>query len=184
LDLAFVALPPGAANSLAPTPITSQTMRLACPRGHRLAGRDSVELHELAEETFADAPADWGSRIITDRAFEAAGVERTVRYEVGDMAGIVDFVHYGLAVAILPPAVVDPAADVRLVTIREHAPTFAISIATSADREVTAAARALLDTIRDTVATERRHSALPASSGDLAQEGLAGERPDECDTAG
>jgi DNA-binding transcriptional LysR family regulator len=160
LDLAFVALPAAAARSLSLTPIASQTMRLVCPREHRLAGRDSVELHELARETFADSPADWGSRIVVDRAFEAAGVERTVHYEVGDMASIVDFVHYGLAIAILPPSVVDPAADVRVVAIREHAPKFATSIAAPADREPTPAARALLDAIRHTAAAERRDSAL------------------------
>ncbi|MFI7612536.1 LysR family transcriptional regulator [Nonomuraea terrae] len=156
LDLAFLALPAGAARDLTLAPLASQTMRLVCPRDHRLAGRDSVELRELAEDTFADSPADWGSRIVVDRAFEAAGVHRTVGYEVGDMASLVDFVHYGLAVAILPPSVVDSAADVRLVEIREHAPEFSTSIAIPADRDLTPAAHAMFHAIRHTAAAELR----------------------------
>ncbi|GAA4587850.1 LysR family transcriptional regulator [Planotetraspora phitsanulokensis] len=166
LDLAFVALPAGAARTLTLTPIASQVMRLVCPREHWAAGRDDVELHELADEAFADSPVNWGSRIVVDRAFEAAGVERKVHYEVGDMSSIVDFVHYGLAVAVLPPSVVDEAADVCLVSISEHAPVFATSIAAPADRELTPAALALFEAIRTTAAAERRDRALlPSAPG-------------------
>ncbi|TDD32076.1 LysR family transcriptional regulator, partial [Nonomuraea terrae] len=118
------------------------------PAGHRLAGRGRVDLRELRGETFADCPADWGSRIVVDRAFRAAAVERTVRYEVGDFAGVVDFVHHGLAVAIVPPAVVDPWADVRLIRIDRPAPRIVMSIAIAVDRELSRSASALFEAIR------------------------------------
>ncbi|PZG18208.1 LysR substrate-binding domain-containing protein, partial [Nonomuraea aridisoli] len=71
-----------------------------------------------------------------------------VRYEVGDFAGVVDFVHHGLAVAIVPPAVVDPAAGVRLVRVGRPAPRVVMSIAVAADRELSRAASALFEAIR------------------------------------
>ncbi|MFI7612066.1 LysR substrate-binding domain-containing protein [Nonomuraea terrae] len=47
LDLAFVSLPEAVAPGLGLVPIGGQTMRLACPAGHRLAGRGRVDLREL-----------------------------------------------------------------------------------------------------------------------------------------
>jgi DNA-binding transcriptional LysR family regulator len=145
LDLAVIGLPHGTARGLRLTTLAEQEMQVVLPLGHPLAGRSSVTLPELEGETFVDGPPDWGSRIATDRAFAAAGSSRTVAYEVADMAGLVEFVHYGLAVAIVMPAIVDAAADVRVVPIHPHAPRFTTSLAAPLDRELGAPARALLE---------------------------------------
>ncbi|WP_028057763.1 LysR family transcriptional regulator [Candidatus Solirubrobacter pratensis] len=145
LDLAFVGLPAGAAPGIALAPLSSEEMRLVVSAEHPLAGRDAVALEELAAERFADGPPEWGTRIANDRAFALAGVRRDVIYEVADLAGVAEFVRYGLAVAILPPTGIDARDGVKLVPIRAPAPEFTISLAAPADRELGAPARALME---------------------------------------
>src|SRR3954454_9822603 len=144
LDIAFVGLAPGALPDLEVTPLLTEVMRLVVPADHPLAGRGSVALEELGREPFADGPPGWGTRIANERAFAVAGVRRSVDYEVGDLSMTVDFVRYGLAVAIVPPAWAD-AEGVAMVSLRPPAPEFTISIAAPADRELGAAARVLRD---------------------------------------
>ncbi len=142
LDLAFVGLPAGAVPELALTPLLTEEMQLVVAPEHPLAGRESASLEELGGETFADGPPEWGTRIANERAFAVAGVRRTVAYEVADLSLTVDFVRYGLAVAIVPPTWAD-AEGVAMVAIRPPAPEFTISLAAPADRELGAAARVL-----------------------------------------
>ena len=144
LDLAFVALPRWAAPGLELLLLAEQEMRLAVPPSHRLAGREQVTYAELAGERFVDGPSDWGSRVTIDRAFAAADVAREVIHEVPDMAGLVEYVHYGLGVAIVTPAIVDPRHDVELIPIRPDPPQCLTSLATGAGRELTAAAAAVV----------------------------------------
>lgn len=144
LDLAFVGLSAGSAPELELTPLLTEEMRLVVPPEHPLAGRGSVALEELSRETFVDGPPEWGTRIANERAFAIAGVRRTVAYEVADLSLTVDFVRYGLAVAIVPPTWAD-ADGVAMVPLRPPAPEFTISIAAPADRELGAAAHVLLD---------------------------------------
>jgi len=144
LDLAFVGLPAGAVPELELTPLLTEDMQLVLPPNHALAGRSSVALAELSRETFVDGPPEWGTRISNDRAFAVAGVRRTVAYEVADLSLTVDFVRYGLAVAIVPPTWAD-AEGVAMVPLRPPAPEFTISIAAPADRELGAAAEVLRD---------------------------------------
>jgi DNA-binding transcriptional LysR family regulator len=144
LDLAFVGLSAGSAPDLELTPLLTEEMRLVVPPEHPLAGRGSVALEELSRETFVDGPPEWGTRIANERAFAIAGVRRTVAYEVADLSLTVDFVRYGLALAIVPPTWAD-TDGVAMVPLRPPAPEFTISIAAPADRELGAAARVLRD---------------------------------------
>lgn len=144
LDFAFLALPGRRAAGLQLTPLGRESMQLAVNDGHRLAGRADVELGGLTDETFADGPPNWGTRIATDRAFAASGLERRVTLEVNDAQTLVDFVRYGLAAAFLPPSFVRDARGIALVPVRHHAPVFEAYIAEPAARRPSAAAAALL----------------------------------------
>jgi DNA-binding transcriptional LysR family regulator len=142
LDLAFVGLAdtmPG----LELARISSEEMRLAVPDGHRLAAREIVALPELAGEPFADGPPEWGTRIACERAVALAGTRRDVAYEVADLDLIAEFVRYGLAVAIVPPSAVE-RGGIALVALEPPAPEFTISLASPTDRELGAAARAVM----------------------------------------
>ncbi len=142
LDLAIVALPDRELPGLRLDELAREDLVLAVPGGHRLAARASVALADLADEPFVDVPSEWGTRIITERAFAATGLTRTVAYEVNDTGTVVDFVRHGLAVALLPPSF-GTLHDVVLVPLRGRPPQFVTSVAAPADGPATAAARAL-----------------------------------------
>jgi DNA-binding transcriptional LysR family regulator len=82
-----------------------------------------------------------------DRSFSAAGVPRTVAYEVNDTASIIEFIRHGLAIGLLPPSFVDGVDGVTIVRIRHHVPQLEVPIATPSNRRLGAVARALLETI-------------------------------------
>ncbi|WP_447040491.1 LysR substrate-binding domain-containing protein [Streptomyces sp. DSM 118878] len=93
-----------------PTPLD-----LVVPAGHRLADRSRVALGELAGEAFIDFPSGYGNRVVTDRAFIAAGLRRHVTIEITAIGAGADFVRHGLGVALLPRGSVAPDAPRRTV---------------------------------------------------------------------
>jgi DNA-binding transcriptional LysR family regulator len=148
LDLAFVALPGDPPPGVELIPLASEPIMLAVPAGHPLAGRPDIELPALGDETLVDLPAGWGIRMAVDRSFAAAGASRTITYEVNDTATMVDFIRDGLAVGMLPRSLVDTAGDIVFVPIRDHPPLFRMSLAVPANRQLSAAPRAMLETIK------------------------------------
>jgi len=147
LDLAFVALGGRSWPGVSLSPLSREPIELVVSGGHRLANRAGVELSELGGETLVDLPSGWGARIATDRAFSAAGVSRTVSYELNDTASMIEFIREGLAIGLLPPSFVREVAGIAMVPIRHHVPQFEIAIATPSNRRLSRPARALLETI-------------------------------------
>jgi DNA-binding transcriptional LysR family regulator len=117
------------------------------PATHRLAKRRSVPLSALADEPLVEFPAGWGLRMVSDGAFAAAGVTRTVTFEVNDTASVIEFVRYGLALSLLPASFVGNRRGVALIPIRGPVPEFRTGIAASSSRRLSAAARTLLEAI-------------------------------------
>jgi DNA-binding transcriptional LysR family regulator len=147
LDLAFLSLPDRRPPGLTLTPISSERMQIACAPDHPLAGRAEVDLAALADEPFIEFPEGWGTRMSTDRAFAAAGVARTIVYEVNDVASVIEFVSSGLAVALISPTLVIAGDEVALVPVRRHAPQFEISVAVASNRRRSAVLDAFLATV-------------------------------------
>jgi DNA-binding transcriptional LysR family regulator len=87
-----------------------------------------------------------------DRSFAAAGITRTITYEVNDGATMVEFIRNGLAVGLLPRSLVE-TGDIAFVPIRDHPPHFETAIAIPASRVLSAATRAMLETIRSVTST-------------------------------
>jgi DNA-binding transcriptional LysR family regulator len=83
-----------------------------------------------------------------DRSFAAAGVTRTITYEVNDTATMIEFVRSGLAIGLLPRSLLATTTGTALVPIREHPPQFQTAIAIPANRLLSAATRAMLETIK------------------------------------
>ncbi|MDO8209072.1 LysR family transcriptional regulator [Conexibacter sp. CPCC 206217] len=165
LDLAFLSLPERRPAGLTLTLLGSEPMMLACPREHRLAGRAGITLSALAQESFAELPPGWGTRMASDRVFAAAGVRRTIAFEVNDTASLVDFVRHGLAIALLPPSMA-AGTDLAFVPIRHHAPLFETFVAVPSDRRPSASTRALLQTLKTMTDQQARFAAAP--NGDLS----------------
>lgn len=145
LDAAYVVFPFGQVAGLTLYGLSEEQMVCICPTAHPLAGRATLTLAEIADEPFVDSPKHWGTRMGSDLAFAAAGLAREIRYEVGDIGNVADFVQAGLGVAILPPGMVDPSAEVAAVPITDG-PPFRISLAVPAGRRLGALTRRLVTT--------------------------------------
>jgi DNA-binding transcriptional LysR family regulator len=148
LDLGILSLIEQAPAGLELTPLASEPILLACAPGHRLAGSQTVSLTELAAERFVEMPEGWGVRIATDRAFAAAGIRRTVSFELNDSASVIEFVREGLGVALLPVPMAAIAPEVLQIPIADAALSFDIFLAEPTGRRRTAAATALGAAIR------------------------------------
>jgi DNA-binding transcriptional LysR family regulator len=165
LDLAFVALPSHRVPGLNLTPLAREPIVIVAPAAHPLAGRASVALSALTAETWAEFPPSWGIRMANDRAFAAAGLTRTVAYEINDTASLIGFIRHGLAVGMMPASLVDDPADLAFIPIRHHAPDFRTAIATPSNRRLSAATQALLSVIERRIRSAARRQPTGRGSG-------------------
>lgn len=140
LDLAIVGTTGTPPSGVSYLPLKRETSHIACHRDHPLAGRDAVALAELTGETFVDGPPGSASRTTNDAAFAAAGLTRTVAYEINETGGMVDLVVAGLGVAVLPPSVVEGNEAITSVPLGPAAPVLHVSLALPANRPPGAAA--------------------------------------------
>jgi DNA-binding transcriptional LysR family regulator len=103
LDVGFVALPGAAPDGIRLLPLATEEMLLLCHPAHPLAEKTSVTVADLLDEDFIDFSADWGARRLNDQTFGVAA--RRVSVEVNDVHTLLDFVHQGLGVALVPAPV-------------------------------------------------------------------------------
>jgi len=101
LDLALLA-PVVADDRLETAVLDEQPIHLSVPAGHRLAGRNSVRVAELAEEPFVLLEPGYGLRRITDDLCAAAGFTPKVAFEGQESDTVRGLVGAGLGVALLP----------------------------------------------------------------------------------
>jgi DNA-binding transcriptional LysR family regulator len=102
LDLAFAVRTRADSEQLRSVPLAGEPMTVLCHPEHRLATAAVVTPEELGAEAFVDFHPDWGPRRTTDAAFAAAGVQRTVALEVNDVHSLLELVHEGLGIAVVP----------------------------------------------------------------------------------
>ncbi len=157
LDLAFVALPDRRFPGLELVPLAAEPIVLAVAADHPVAARRHVELAALRGQTIVDFPDGWGIRMANDRAFAAAGVTRTIAYEVNDTASVIGFIRHGLAIGLLPASLIENADGIVFVPIRGRAPQFLTAVATPSNRRPSAATRALLQALEHHVPTHAKH---------------------------
>lgn len=148
-DLAVVSLPGAAPAGVAVHELTSTQLRLVVSASHPLAGRKRVSITRLGNETFIDFPTGWGNRTLTDRAFEAAGISRRVAVEIANIAEGADYVRHGLGIAFLPEFVVPVRDDVATLAVSGADLRLPVSLATPTVRSRSAAARALIEMVRN-----------------------------------
>src|SRR5919108_638418 len=75
---------------------------LVVPDGHRLAGRASVALEELADETWIGGAPDSAYGAIVLHGCQAAGFEPRFAFGSDDYNAVQAFVAVGLGIAVLP----------------------------------------------------------------------------------
>ncbi|MEU7528853.1 LysR family transcriptional regulator [Saccharothrix sp. NPDC042600] len=103
VDLALVSPPPRDA-AYEHAVVRTQELVLVLPPGHRLAGRDAVEVAELADEEFVGLERGYGLRQITDDLCAAAGFAPRLAFEGQETETVRGLVAAGLGVALLPHA--------------------------------------------------------------------------------
>jgi DNA-binding transcriptional LysR family regulator len=117
------------------------------PSSHRLAGRGSVELGELAdEEMILGKPGDI-LRETMDGYFRQVGIRPRVASEVDEPAAVEDFVAAGLGVAFIPILLkpTPPHGLTARVAITDPPCELALGLAWNTDRYLSLAARAFRD---------------------------------------
>ncbi|MFE9097403.1 LysR family transcriptional regulator [Streptomyces sp. NPDC007264] len=102
LDLAFAVRTRADSDQLRHVPLTSEPMTVLCHPSHPLADGGAVTPEDLGGEAFVDFHPDWGPRRTTDAVFARAGVRRTVTLEVNDVHSLLDLLHEGLGIAVVP----------------------------------------------------------------------------------
>ena len=145
LDLAFVTRQPRMADDLRVSTLAGEPLVLACAQGSPFAARGSVGLEELAGQSFVDFNPDWGTRDEVDRALAAAGVERHVAVEVNDVHSLLDFVAFGLGVALVPQSFILKTDRAHFVGLRGEVPVAETAVVTG--NTVSATASVLLDLV-------------------------------------
>lgn len=101
MNLCF-ASQPLAGPALTSVVLLREEVLLAVPNGHRLAGRERVEVAALEGEPFVTpGPGHW-QRVLADRLFAAAGVRPLVVCEGDEPGAVLDLVAAGLGVALVP----------------------------------------------------------------------------------
>lgn len=98
LDVAFLALATGPPPDLDCSRLATYPLVAACPED---CG-STISLRTLVTRPFIDFPADWSIRAAVERELDRQQIERTVAYEVNDIATALDFVAAGLGVTIIP----------------------------------------------------------------------------------
>ena len=144
IDVAFVSAPGRPPAGVRIRPVDRRRLDLVLPAGHRLAAAGEVRIGDLAGEPFVDFPPGYGNRVVVDRAFAAAGVQRQVAIEVTDIGSGADFVREGLGVAFLPLFVVPDKRGLIFKRVRDADLEWPLGIAVPSLRTPGAAARALL----------------------------------------
>jgi DNA-binding transcriptional LysR family regulator len=144
LDLALVAPIGRPPQGITMHRLASDPLMVACAPSHPLAHRGPVDLADLAGERFVDFQPDWGLRMLLDRHFAAAGLERTSALEVNDVPSLLELVAHGLGIALVPEVATRYPAAVRYLSLRPPAPTFDVAVATVGDPPAGQAARVLL----------------------------------------
>jgi DNA-binding transcriptional LysR family regulator len=157
LDIAFLVFTGTPPPDLDARLIAAVPLHLVVPVHHPLADRQAVSLAELAGMSFIDAPPGYGTRTVIDDAFAAAGVERTVALEVADLGTAAAYIRNGLGIGFLSWSILDDIDDADLVTvpIADQELIWRLYVTTSANRQPSAAVRALLTLIEERVPVRR-----------------------------
>jgi DNA-binding transcriptional LysR family regulator len=83
--------------------LVTEPLLLAVPPDHRLAGRRTVRLEEIADDPFVAVRTGTALRALTDGLCRAAGFEPRIAFEGDEVATLRGLVAAGLGVALVPP---------------------------------------------------------------------------------
>ena len=120
------------------------------PKGHRLAGRRTLRLADLAEDPWIASTPACGCRQITERACNDAGFEPRVAFEADETLAAQALVAAGVGVTLLPRlalTTLHPGVEAR--SLGRDAPMRRIWVASVAGGYLSPASEAMVQILRD-----------------------------------
>lgn len=129
-------------------PLLTEEMHIALPADHRLAGRDRIELEELATESWLCGRPNGSCRELTILSCRRAGFEPDVSFESNDYNVIQSLVAAGMGVTLLPDlTLTSPHAGIKVVPVAPEAPVRRVWAATLVAGSRSSATEAMLDVL-------------------------------------
>ena len=117
-DLGIVGPPPNVPD-LEIHPLFRERVAAVVPAAHRLVGRSSCTLEDLAREPLILPRSRSGLRKVIDEAFAVQGLSPRVAYEGDDLAIVQGLVEAGLGSTLLPTPLPVPSTRVAVIPLRE-----------------------------------------------------------------
>ena len=117
-DLGIVGPPPANVQDLEVHPLFRERVAVVVPSAHRLVGRSSCNLHDLAGEPLILPRSRSGLRKVIDDAFAAEGLAPRVAYEGDDLSIVQGLVEAGLGSTLLPMPLPVPSNRVAVIPLR------------------------------------------------------------------
>ena len=146
LDLAIVSidvLPP----SVEAAPFLEEHYVLAVGAQHPLCHRDSVNMVDLAGESFILSPEGYKLREVTLNACRAAGFEPKIALDGGGTQSTLQFVAAGLGVAIVPELALAEATNICALRVADQNLRRSLGLVWRKGHYISPAARALREFI-------------------------------------
>lgn len=140
IDLGFHAGVSGRVwSGVASVPFVQDPLVAICPPKHPLAKHKRIELAGLMDQTFVDLTPERALRRLVDRLCIAQNFHRNSAYQVSDVATMLQFVAFGLGIAVVPLRVAHAANKTRPVHLlslieQDTLPMWAVQIATRTGR--------------------------------------------------
>jgi DNA-binding transcriptional LysR family regulator len=133
-------------------PLFADPMRLALPKGHRLARTEHITLKDLADEAWVQTSEASACARHVVRICRAAGFEPRVSFESDDYLTVQGLVAAGVGVALIPELALSQTVsyDIAVRELHPEAPVRHVVAATRGSDVSLPAAAAMLDILRDT----------------------------------
>ena len=116
--------------------IQSEEYRLAVAANHPLAGQESVNWEELADERFIAVAKSSGNRVLMDNALGSLARRPVVFHEASHVAGALGLVAAGLGVAAIPGLALPSTAHPDVHSLRLDKPTISRTLGLIAKKGV------------------------------------------------
>jgi len=102
-DIDFcITFPPLSEKGIAGTSFLTENIKIAVPKTHRFAQRQTIDLIELANESFICMKEGNPFREMTDQFCEQSGFTPNIVCEVDELSAIVQFLRTGIGIGFLP----------------------------------------------------------------------------------
>src|SRR3954451_18695276 len=134
------------------TPLFEDPMKLALPKGHKLAGRERITLDDLADEAWVQTSEASACARHVVRICRAAGFEPGVSFESDDYLTVQGLVAAGVGVALIPQLALSQTVsyDIAVRELDPRGPIRNVVAAAPGSGVSLPAAAAMLDILRDT----------------------------------